>query len=693
MTDVLNILILGLVSASIYAVAASGLVVTYTTSGIFNFSHGAIAMFSAFVYWQLRSPDAWGLPAPIALVLTVFVFAPLLGVLIDRLIMRRLHDASIITKIVVTVGLLVALIQLATVIWPPDTVQASLPLFFQGHKVKIGSIQVPWHNLIVFSVAIVVAIGLRILLYRTKAGVAMRAVVDNRELAALNGADPDRVSALSWALGSMLAAVAGVLIAPILALDQVQLTLLVINAYAAALVGRLRSLPMMVVGAIILGIAREFVGSQYTATWPDWITNYLTVDTVPVIMLFVVLLVVPQERESLLGAAQSRNRIPKPTLREAVVAAAVLVAVAWIAPTFVHGNTLASLGYGVALAIVMLSLVPLVGYAGQISLAQLGFAGVGAVVMFKVGSSGNPLALLAVVAITAAIGALIALPALRLKGLYLALATMAFALFLEKAVFTHVEHFKDGDAAVARLHLPGVSFDSDRANLVLMALVFGLLGIGIVALRRGEFGRRLQAMKDSPAACATLGLDLTRTKLEIFALSSAIAGLGGALLAGWRGKVGPEQFSLLQGALPGLPVVLLAVVGGITAVAGALFGGIVLAMIPLVGDAVPSIRNLMTVLPGLVGISLARNPDGAVAEISAKVRDRINRTGTKGRHSGGSAPTVGSHLTAEDANGRQPVRVPELIGVGSRASPEEIRTLDFELGLATGRCHADSRDD
>ena len=98
MTDVVNVLILGLVSASIYAVAASGLVVTYTTSGIFNFAHGAIAMFSAFVYWQLRSPDAWGLPAPVALVLTVFVFAPLLGVVIDRVIMRRLHDASTITR-------------------------------------------------------------------------------------------------------------------------------------------------------------------------------------------------------------------------------------------------------------------------------------------------------------------------------------------------------------------------------------------------------------------------------------------------------------------------------------------------------------------------------------------------------------------------------------------------------------------
>ena len=363
-----------------------------------------------------------------------------------------------------------------------------------------------------------------------------------------------------------------------------------------------------------------------------------------------------------------------PSFAQACIAAVVLVGVAALVPTFAHGNTLANIGYGVALAIVMLSLVPLIGYGGQISLAQLGFVGVGAVVMYKVGSTGNPVALLAVVAFTAAVR-IVALPALRLKGLYLALATMAFALFLEKAVFTRIDTFKDGDAAVARLHVPGLSFRSDRANLILMALVFGLLGIVITTLRRGSFGRRLQAMKDSPAACATLGLDLTRTKLEVFSLSAAIAGLGGALLAGWRGKVGPEQFALLTGALPGLPVLLLAVVGGITAVSGALFGGLALCVLPLIGDAVPSIRNVMILLPGLVGISLARNPDGAVAEIAEKVRDRLGR-GDK-------------HVDDLDAGQRadedaRAYLVPELVGVGGPVTAAEGRALDQASGSVAG---------
>ena len=597
MTD---ILVLGLVSAAIYAVAASGLVVTYTTSGIFNFAHGAVAMVSAFVYWQLSSPDAWGLPVPLALVLTLLVFAPGLGWLIDVVLMRRLHDAAPITRLVVPIGLLVALIQGATVIWPPDTVQASLPYFFEGSTVEVAGVVIRYHQLIVFATAIVVAVALRLLLYRSRTGTAMRAVVDNRGLAALNGASPDRISSLSWALGCTLAGIAGVLIAPILALDQSQLTLLVINAYAAAMVGRLRSLPLTAVGALILGISREAV-SYYQEDLPSWIS----VDTVPALMLFAVLIVVPQDKASVFGEPKDPARVPDPSWRTVLLSSAALVAAAAVLPELVSAKALTSVGYGLALGIVALSLIPLTGYAGQISLAPLAFAGIGAGVMATWGSDGNPAVLLLVVAVCAVVGALVSLPALRLKGLYLALLTFAFALFCEKAIFPEIDGFTQGVAQIDRLHLGGLSFDGDRANLILMAVTFSLLGMVVTALRKGPMGRRLQAMKDSPAACATLGLDLTLLKVQVFALSAAIAGIGGVLYGGWRGQVGTEQFSLLQGALPGLPLVLLTVVGGIAAVAGALFGGVVLAVSPLIGEYYPALQDLMTLLPGLAGIGLA----------------------------------------------------------------------------------------
>lgn len=683
--DFRSLMVLSLASAALYAVAASGLVVTYTTSGIFNFAHGAVAMMTAFIYWQLSSPDAWGLPVWVSLILALFVFAPSLGYLIDKVLMRRLHDATPITRIVVPIGLLVALIQIATVVWPPGEVNASLPRFFAGESVTIAGVAVEYHQLVVLAAAIAVAIGLRILLYRTRIGVAMRAVVDSRELAALNGVSPDLVSGLAWALGCSLAGLAGVLIAPILNLDQTQLTLLVINAYAAAMVGRLRSLPLTALGALILGIAREST-NRYSKDLPSWIT----VDTVPAIMLFVVLLVVPQDRDSLFGQRTDRSQVPDPGWRAVAIGSAVLVAVAFILPSIYQGSTLRAIGYGLALGIVALSLVPLTGYAGQISLAPLAFAGIGAVVMYEWGRDGNPLVLIAVVVICAAVGALVALPALRLKGLYLALATFAFALFCEKAVFTSVDRFSDGDAAFKGLHIGSLrAVGGTRANLVMMAVVFALLGALVTFLRRSAFGRRLQAMKDSPAACATLGLDLTRLKLQVFALSAAIAGLGGALLGGWRGRVGTEQFALLQGALPGLPLVLLAVVGGIAAVAGALLGALLLAVFPLVGEAFPSLNNLMVILPGLAGISLASNPDGAIAQTVSQVRAKLDRKGRNESDAGAGSPGILDQLLP-----RAPAFAPEALPVGSGIGARERAIMDRELGLGGGGwSDADPRDD
>lgn len=690
MNDLLGLLVLGLVSASLYAVAASGLVVTYTTSGIFNFAHGAVAMFCAFVYWQLSSPDAWDLPVWLSLVITLLVFAPGMGLLIDRVLMRRLHDASPITRVVVPIGLLVALIQLATIIWSPAR-SRNLPRFFAGDTVELAGVVVEYHQIVVIATAIAVAIGLRVLLYETRIGVAMRAVVDSRELASLNGMSPDRVSGLAWALGCSLAGLAGVLIAPILTLDQSQLTLLVINAYAAAMVGSLRSLPLTAVGAIILGLLRE-AASRYNDSLPFWIT----VDTVPALMLFVVLVVVPQDKATVFGAARDRSQVPNPGWRKVFVASSVLLVLVWATPEitrfiadsiegFSAPSLLGAVGYGLALGIVALSLVPLTGYAGQISLAPLAFGGLGALVMNQVASDGNPLGLLAAAIVCGLIGAVVALPALRLKGLYLALSTFAFALFCEKAVFTYFPEFEASNAIFPRIGIDGFRATSDRASLVLMAGIFCLLGMVVTALRKGPLGRRLQAMKDSPAACATLGLNLTATKLQVFAFSAAIAGIGGALLASWRGRAGVEQFSLLQGALPGLPLVLMAVVGGIAAVAGVLLGAMLLAIFPQIGSAFPPLANLMAILPGLAGISLASNPDGAIAQAATQIRAKVAAR----RDPAMRRDTAGSRVMNTLLPSPSGVN-PEAIAVGGSPTRAELALLDAEVGLDIGRCDVDS---
>ncbi|HWC39860.1 MAG TPA: branched-chain amino acid ABC transporter permease, partial [Acidimicrobiales bacterium] len=236
MSEFLALSVVGIVAGCIYALTATGLVVTYTTSGIFNFAHGAIGMVAAFAFWELSVNQ--GLPQPVALVLVLFVLAPLMGALIERVLMRPLHGASVETSLTVTIGLLLLLIGLATIIWDPTTARV-LPQFFTGHSVSIFGVVVTWHQLTVVIVAAAAAVGLRLFLFRTRTGTAMRAVVDDPELAAMAGAPPARFGQYGWALGAFLAALAGILLAPLVTLDINTLTLLVINGYAAALVGRL----------------------------------------------------------------------------------------------------------------------------------------------------------------------------------------------------------------------------------------------------------------------------------------------------------------------------------------------------------------------------------------------------------------------------------------------------------------------
>lgn len=685
-----QVLVFALVSAAIYAIAASGLVVTYTTSGIFNFAHGAIAMISAYVYWQLSSPNGWDLPVWLSLGLTLLVFAPLLGAFLDWLIMRRIVDAGPLVRIVVPIGLLVALISIASIVWPPDRItNARLPDFFPGSKITVADVAISYHQLVVLACAIGVALGLRVLLYNTRTGVAMRAVVESSDLASLNGAKPARISALSWAIGCSLAALAGILIAPLLTLDQVNLTLLVINAFAAAMVGRLRSLPLTFLGAFLLGLAIELV-RKYASQPPSWLPIdwpwWLDTSTVPVVMLFVVLLVVPQDKAAVFEVSIDRSRIPTVSRRSSVVAAIAFVAfVAWL-PSVTSGTILNAVATGLGLGLIAMSLVPLTGYAGQISLAPLAFAGIGALIMFDHGRSGNPLALLLVMGVCAGIGALIALPAIRLKGLYLALATMAFAFFCEKAIFARVGA-RQQRHAFAPLEFFGWKASSQRAQLIVLGVTIALVGLLITWIRCGPMGRKLQALKDSPAAASTIGLDLTAIKIGVFAFSAAIAGLGGALLGIWRGQWNSEQFSLLGGTLPGLPLVLMAVVGGIAAVAGVLLGGLLLAVMPQVGETYPALRDLMAILPGLAGIGLAANPSGAIAQTVDQVGAAIE---LRRNNSDDGEPGVIGRLHAALIP-EPPALVPEDLPIGAPGPADSVLALlDAELGADQGVCDASS---
>jgi branched-chain amino acid transport system permease protein len=609
-TSFLAFTVVGIVTGSIYALAASGLVVTYVTSGVFNFAHGAMGMVLAFVYWELRYHHHW--PAPIALVVVLLVLAPLLGATVERVLMRRLSGAPVETTLVVSLGLLLILLGGATVIWDP-TKSRPFPEMFAGHTIKVAGVVVSWQQLIVVLTAVAVAALLRLLFRRTTLGVAMRAVVDNRDLADLTGMSAATVSQLSWALGTMLAALAGILLASQVSLDPFVLTFLVVNGYASAMVGRLRSLPLTFVGGLALGLLESYAIGYLSSGGASWLTRLKP--SLPTVFLIGTLLLVPEARLRTAQAITARTpRIP--SARAALGAAALFVLGAWVLSGQLSPGNLANAGNGVALALLMLSIVLLTGYSGQISLCQFTFAGLGAFAMGKVAGGGSPLGLVVAVLITAPLGVLVALPALRLRGLYFALFTLSFALFADNVIFQdrHVFDF-GGRLLVPRLRLFGFSFAGERATFMLLVFVFAAASLALLAVRRGSLGRRLAAMRDSQAACATLGLNLTVTRLAVFTTASAMAGVAGALYGSMRSSVGAGDFVMLNS----LVLLLLATVGGIATVSGALLGGAAFALFPVIQEHVPWLRALSFLGAGLGVLSLGRNPNGAIGALADSV--------------------------------------------------------------------------
>jgi branched-chain amino acid transport system permease protein len=636
--------IIGLVTGGVYGIAASGLVVTYTTSGIFNFAHGAVAMLAAFTYWQMRW--GWGWPAPIALLVVLGVLAPLLGAALYGIVMRGLRNVSDVARIVVPVSVMLGFLALSTWIWDPTPRSPRLfPLFFGADKtVTVGGVNLAWHEILAMVIAVLVAIGLRFLFVATRTGVAMRAVVDDPDLLELNAGKPERLAMASWALGAFLAALAGVLITPIQGstMSATALTLLVIDAFAAAMFGRLRSVPRTFIGALVLGLAGSYVIGYFPGEW-TWAGNLRV--SLPMIALFVVLLFLPQDRLRGATVLRTRERYRMPSMRNALIGAAALIAGMYLVRELLAPTAVNTLAFGMTAAVIALSLVLLTGYAGEINLAVLSFGAIGAIIVHHYGVDGSGpgahstlfgYALAAVVC--AVVGALVALPSLRLRGLYLALSTMAFGVFVSNMILreiverklplihTRFSIFPSGNLGVPRPKFGPIDLQSMPSFLMFVTVLFAVLGVGLVALRHSGYGRRLTAMKDSPAASATLGQSMVTLKLSVFMLSAAIAGVGGALMTAQIGSANLDRFDIFLS----LQLLMLCVVAGIGYVSGALMGGLLFGVVfvalqstfdklgvdyPDFEGTFEFLAQLTTVLPALLGVSIGRNPTGAVERI------------------------------------------------------------------------------
>ena len=594
-------IVVGLFVGAIYALAAMGIVLTYKTVGIFNFAYGAIAMFCAFTFSQLRDVDH--LSQWYSLPIVLFGVAPLVGLLLERLF-RPLTSAPAEIQIVVSLGVLAFFQALVPILYGGEA--RGLHSIFPTSTFKIGStLHVGYDQLATLLLAIGLGFGLWLLLRRTKFGMATRAVVDNRDLSALAGVRAETVSRVAWVVSCVFAGLVGILLSSVETLDVYSLVLLVIFAFAPAVLGKLVSLPLAFVGGMVMGVVMSIL-TKYASH-----TTIADIQTAfPYAALFALLVGYGKRLKEVRSSFRPlRSPPPRPISGSSFAAGAVLLVAAIILPNLISGPQLSDVTLGVIFASIGLTLIVLTGWAGQISLAQFSFVGIGALsVGHLAGAHGSGFFAAAILGALIAIpvGVVLGLPSLRLSGLYLALATMAFQLIMDSLVFPNLGGGYTG-MSIPRPRLGPWSFASTTSFYYLCLGMLAVYAIGASILRRGPIGRRLQMINDSPLAASTLGVSLTLTKLATFAVCGAAAAFAGALFAAGRQTISPNDLSFQLS----LELLLLVVLGGRSLVGGALVAGTVFgAQLFPIPTGVEQYIPLGVAL-GVIGV--ANNPEGPIA--------------------------------------------------------------------------------
>jgi branched-subunit amino acid ABC-type transport system permease component len=620
-TDLIGYVIRGIPFGCIFALVAIGLVLTYKTSGVFNLAFGAQAFFSAAVYFDTRIRHDWAnLPA---FVLAVFIVGPVTGFVLYRLLYRHLRTAPAVAGLVTSIGLLVA---------GPEIVK----LWF-GQSATFGPPTVwPWPNEIyrfgdyainANEAATIVFTGVAVLilgaLFRWSAiGLQMRAVVESPRMTELAGINADRVSTFSWMLSSLFAALAGVLLAPLFAqVAAYNFTILIVAAIAAAAFGRLTSIPLAVLGGILLGVAQGLLAG-YLPTG-SLLANGLR-PSLPFVALFLLLIFLPGLRQGRELGDPLAGVDPPPAVPVAVdrsrfftiltrAFAITTITLALLFCLFVFDSYwLNRFSIGVVYGVIFLSFTVFTGMGGQVSLCQAAFAGMGAFTTAQlVDRFDMPVLTTLILGVTLAafVGALLAIPALRLGGIFLSLATLAFALMYE-SVLVPLDWVSGGAIAlrVPRPVIGPIDFANDKAFFLLCVALLAGIALLVIFVRQGTTGRYLDALRGSEVASSAIGINPARSRIIAFALSAGIAGLGGGLFAMQTGHATSALFS----PFIGLFWVVLVLTLGARSPQGAITAGMALVLMPELLKGLGVAPSWQLILFGLGAINYAKHPEGVI---------------------------------------------------------------------------------
>lgn len=615
--NILQFAVLGLGLGAIYGLLSNGLVLIYRGSGVLNFAQGAFAMVGAYAFWELHYNH--GQSFVLAFVVAV-VGVGIIGALSHLLIMRPLRHASSLVRLIATLGILALLQGLAVAIYQGNLQQVpvSLP---HGH-LQWGTISVPEDDLCILGIAVGIGVILYLVCRYTRFGLAISAVSENRRAASSLGWSPDLVATVTWLVGAALAAVAGILIVPYSGLDATQLTLVVIAALAAALAGGFSSFPISLIAGIGIGIVQSLMANYVTQTGAS--------DAVPFIVIMIVLVIrgksLPVRRDIL----DRLPRVGSGVLSYRLIIPLAVVLAVLMSTVFPTGLVVA-VTIQLIVAVILLSVLTVTGYAGQLSLAQYGLAGTGAFFAGQLVSSEHwpfILALLAGIIGAAAVGAIFGIPALRTRGVNLAVVTLGLGFALQVMLFNNNSYtgglagMNVGAPSLFGLNIDPIAHPARYGIFVLVCLV--LVFVGIANMRRGRAGRSFIAVRANERAAASLGISVVRTKLVAFSLASGIAGLGGVLLAFQSHIVIFSDFDIFSS----INAVVYTTVGGIGFLAGPLLGSGL-----AVGGVGSWLLNMVSSLGAWLGViggasvllTLLLNPDGIAGAVTEGRADPLTR--------------------------------------------------------------------
>lgn len=561
MTTFIQFALLGLGASAAYALLAQGLVLAYRGSGVLNFAQGAFALIGAFLFFELKQHQ--GMPFVPAFFLAVVATAVLGGLVYD-LIMRPLAKAAVIARVIATLGLMILIQNAAVLIWGPNpqSMHSSLPT----STIALGGVHLGIDRLVMFAIAAALTAVLWAVSRFTTAGLALRAASDNPVAAASLGWSPITFGRLTWLLSTAVAAVAGILIAPLSSVSAVEMPMLVVPVLAAALFGSLKSFPITFLASVLIGVGQSIVGY--------YVHVQGVAESLPFLLIIAVLVL---RGRGLPGRGHVNDMLPEVgsgRVRPLVVIPIVVIVSFLILRVFPI-DLVDAVTVTMAWALLLLSMTVLLGYAGQLSLAQFAVGGLAALLAGKLvndaGLSFAP-ALILSVALIVPVALLITLPALRTRGMDLAVISLGICVAVTALVFTN------GDLAGGAAGIPtgdrsffGIDIDPliDPSKYALFVfLAFAVCALVVANVRRGTAGRRLLAIRTNERAAASLGISVFAGKGFAFTLASVVAAIGGVALAFKDSALIFENYQPMSSLL----VVAFAIVGGVGYLSGSVLG-------------------------------------------------------------------------------------------------------------------------